>query len=97
MAKKAKEILFVNICEAKPNKFFTEEQRRMVRFLRYNKKIECVECHKKKKTMWTMLCQFKCGNMKEKSFSLRMGESHQPLTPVCDEHPLVPDWPNNET
>jgi len=95
MAKKKKQkLLCVTICEAKPNKLFTEEQRRSIRFLRYNEKIECAECGKKRKTMWTMLCQFKAVNFE--TDTLTEGQSHLPLTPVCDEHPLHPDWPKSE-
>lgn len=95
MAKKAKVILEVSICEAKPNKLFTEEERAWVRFLIYNQRIPCVECGRKVKKMWTMLCQFTCLNM-DKLVAHEGKKSHPPLTPVCDEHPLAPDFPKDE-
>lgn len=95
MAKKKKTILAVEIREAKPNKLFSEDQRAAVRFLLYNQKIACAECGRKVKIMWTMLCQFRCMNMD--SHVAKDGEkSHPPLRPVCGEHPLKPDFPEDE-
>jgi len=85
-AKKEKTLLWVSICEARPNKLFSEEQRQSVRFLIYNKRQPCAECGRKVKRMWTMLCQFRATNM--------IGDNgkqlYPPLTPVCGEHPLSP-------
>lgn len=68
---------------------FTEGQRQTVRFLRYNRKIECKACGKKSKLMWTMLCEFTAGDMKTSSIELKMfPQTFEPLTPVCDDHPL---------
>lgn len=97
MAKKKnkKQILCVQILEAKPNKLFTEEQRQSIRFLRYNQTVKCAECGKKRKVMWTMLYQFRCANME--SLVCTKGKiSHLPLTPVCSGHPLAPDWPDEK-
>jgi hypothetical protein len=94
--RKEPSILYVEIREAKPNKMFSEQQRAMVRFLLYNKPVVCAECGKKAKVMWTMLCQFKAGDMKRSFVVLQMGASRAPLTPVCDEHPLSPDWPEEK-
>ena len=91
MAKsKKQELLWVDVCEAKPNKLFTEEQRQTVRFLRYSRTVPCAECGKKRKVMWTMLCQFIATSMGQ--FALHeSGKSHAPLTPVCGDHPIGPD------
>ena len=91
MAKKEKKILAVSIREAKENKLFSENQREAVRFLVYNQTIACVECGRKVKIMWTMLCQFRCMNM-DSHIAVDGEKSHPPLTPVCDEHPLKPDF-----
>ncbi|MCJ7482613.1 MAG: hypothetical protein MUO31_06580 [Thermodesulfovibrionales bacterium] len=80
--------LCVDIREAKPNKLFTEEQRELVRFLVYNKKVHCRRCNRKVKIMWTMLCEFYAMNMGQ--HSMDKGEKYMPLTPVCSEHPLKP-------
>ncbi len=80
--------LCIDIREAKPNKLFTEEQRRWLRFLVYNKKIKCARCNRKVKVMWTMLCEFYAMEMGIHSMS--QGEKLGPLTPVCEEHPLKP-------
>lgn len=86
------QILHLQICEAKPNKLFTEEQRQMCLFLRYNKAVECRRCGKKRKLMWTMLCQFKAHEMGD--FSLDDGGmSFEPLDAVCSNHPIGPDFP----
>lgn len=88
--KKDKEILCVQICCAKPNKLFSEEQTASLRFLRYNKPVACAECGKKKRTLWTLLCQFRAADFG--IVTLVSGDkSHLPLTPVCQDHPLEPD------
>jgi hypothetical protein len=90
------QVLFVEILEAKPNKMFTEQQRQQVRFLRYNHAQVCPACGKKRRILWTMLCQFKAGNMDGSSFVLQFyPQSFSPLTGVCGDHPLSPDWPKN--
>jgi len=88
MAKK--QILQVRICEAKPNKMFTELQTSLIRFLIYNQAIKCARCGKKKKRMWTMLCQFRAQNFGNLLLD-DGGMSFAPLTPVCDDHPVGPD------
>ncbi len=77
--------------EAKPNKMFTEEMRRLVRFLRYSQVVECAECGKRSKSHWTMLASFKAMDMKGSFGVLRSatGKVHMPLTPVCGIHPLA--------
>jgi hypothetical protein len=97
MAKKTKpkkpEILCVDIREAKPNKMFSEAMTRMLRFLIYNQAIPCAACGKKKKAMWTMRCQFTAGDSEHSLFVLKKyPQSFAPLTPVCDDHPIGPDW-----
>jgi hypothetical protein len=90
---KNQDILFVSLRDAKPNKLFTEEHRQSIPilFLVYNKTIPCAECGKKKKVMWTMLCQFKSPS-RGASVVKESGKSHLPLTPVCQEHLLAPDF-----
>jgi hypothetical protein len=50
----------------------------------------------RRRVMWTMLCQFKAGDMEKSMFVLKMGKSHPPLTPVCGDHPLAPHFPNEK-
>jgi len=91
---KSPRILCVQICEAKPNKLFSEQQRESIRFLRYNQHVPCAACGKKVRIHWTMLCQFKAGDMNRNHFELQLyPQSFAPLTPVCGDHPLAPDWP----
>lgn len=91
---KAPDILMVQILEAKPNKMFTEDQRRRIRFLRYNQSIPCAACGRKSKLHWTALYQFKAGDMDSSFLVLKMhAKSFPPLTPVCGKHPLAPDFP----
>ena len=93
MKAKKQEILYVQICEAKPNRMFTKKQTDSIRFLRYNQPVVCAECGKKKKTLWTMLAQFLAKTMEGNGLS--GGEkSHTPLTPVCPDHLLEPDFKN---
>jgi len=90
--------LCVDIREAAPNKMWSDEERSWIRFLVYSEPVRCAECHKKKKVMWTMLCQFKACTFPEKAFVMvPPAHSHMPLTPVCDEHPLAIAWPEEET
>ena len=94
---KKREILFVQILEAKPNPMFTEEQRAAVRFLRFNQTVPCAECGKKRKVMWTMLCEFYAHTLSTPLPVLpKPAKKHAPLTPVCDDHPLGPAWPEDE-
>jgi hypothetical protein len=97
--KKASEILWVSIREAKPNPMFTEQMRQSVRFLCYSKFLPCAACGKKVKVHWTMLCEFKVGNMEASQFVLQWyPQTFPPLTPTCGDHPLKPAWPeSNET
>ena len=86
-------LLQVEILEARPNKMFTEWQRATVRFLRYSKPIRCAECGKRTKHHWTSLFAFQALDASGASFTLksRSGKLHQPLTPVCRNHPMSPD------
>jgi hypothetical protein len=91
------EILWVQILEAKPNKMFTKEITDMLRFLRFNHAVPCAACGKKKRTLWTMLSQFKAVDFENSQFVAKeFPQSFAPLTPVCDDHPLHPDWPKDE-
>jgi hypothetical protein len=94
---KKREILVVQILEAKPNPMFTEEARVAVRFLRFNQAVPCAECGKRRKVMWTMLCEFYAHSLSAPGLPvLGKGKKHAPLTPVCGDHPLGPAWPEDE-
>lgn len=84
-------LLCVDILEAKPNPLFTEAQRAAVRFLRYSQRVPCAECGKKLWIHWTMLCQFRVQDMGAFAV-LPSSKSHPPLTPVCRDHIMAPDW-----
>jgi len=88
--KNASEILFVQVLEARPNKLFTEEQRAAVRFLRFNRAVLCTECGKRRKAMWTMLCEFRAYDMD--AGGLIPKKVHKPLDAVCEDHPVAPAW-----
>ncbi len=81
--------LYVQILEAKPNKMFSEDQRALVRFLRYNKSVPCAECGRRKRIHWTMLCSFQAYTMAA-IVPKKSGKVHLPLTPVC-QHLLAPE------
>lgn len=90
-------ILVVEILEAKPNKMFTEEQRAAVRFLRFNHAVSCLECGKRRRVMWTMLCEFYAYDFDAHPFTLVTPEKkHPPLAAVCGDHPLAPAWPEEK-
>jgi hypothetical protein len=92
---KPKGLLWVQICEARPNKMFTEAQRQTVRFLRFNRHVPCVACGKQVRIPWTMLCEFKAGDMT--GFALQFyPQTFPPLTPVCSDHLLKPAWPEKK-
>ena len=80
--------LFVGLYEARPNKLFTEDERAMVRFLRYNQPVACSECGRRSKTHWTVLYSFEAHSM---GFLVpkRSGKVHRPLDPVCRGHILA--------
>lgn len=89
---KPPEILHVQILEAKPNKLFTEEQRAGIRFLRYNQTVICAECGKRRKIMWSMLCEFHAHSMG--TFTVvESTKKHPPLAAVCGDHLLAPAFP----
>lgn len=94
MKKRAK-ILAVEIREARPNPLFTEEQRASVRFLRFNQTVECAECGKRRKVMWTMLCEFYAHRMGQRAV-IESTKKHRPLSEVCAEHLLAPAWPEDD-
>lgn len=82
-------LLVVEIMEAKPNKMYAEEERQTIRFLRHNHSVECASCKKKRRVMWTMLCEFEVPE--EYAFRLQpSGIVLAPLTPVCQDHVLMP-------
>jgi hypothetical protein len=96
-SKNVSEILYVQILEAKPNKMFTEEQRAAVRFLRFNRAVPCTECGKRRKVMWTMLCEFRAYDFNAPGLVLpKPKKVHKPMDEVCGDHPLAPAWPEEE-
>lgn len=95
------ELLCVRIGEAKPNPMFSEEQRAWIRFLTFNRCVVCQACGKKKRGMWTMLCEFRASDMGANVFVLQnFPKIFAPLTPVCSIHPIAPAFaevPEQET
>ena len=88
-------ILAVEILEARPNPMFTEEQRAAVRFLRFNRKVRCVECGKRGTLIWTMLCEFRAYDFNAPGIVMpEPKKKYAPLTAVCGDHPLAPAWPD---
>ena len=84
------QILQVQILEAKPNKLFSEAQRAAVRFLRFNRSVPCTECGKRRRVMWTMLCEFYAYDFNTPGFTLvKPDKKHPPLDAVCGAHPLA--------
>ena len=83
------EPLVVGLYGARPNRMFTEDQRQMVRFLRYNQLVACCECGRRSKTHWTVLYSFEAQSL---GFLVpkRSGKVHRPLDPVCRIHILAP-------
>ena len=89
------EILHVEILEAKPNQMFAEAQRQAIRFLRFNRSVPCTECGKRRRVMWTMLCEFYAYDFNTPGFTLvKPDKKHPPLDAVCGAHPLAPAWPS---
>jgi hypothetical protein len=88
-------LLSVDLIEAKPNKLFSEDQRALVRFLRYYEmgkpvKVACAHCGKKKSILWTQLCSFRIAE--PAMFTFKKSEKlHPPLTPVCQTHTMAPE------
>ncbi len=79
----------VQIFEARANRLYTEEQRAIVRFLRYSRAVPCAECGRKSKTHWTLLISFRAKTMAA-IIPKDSGKVHMPLTPVCRNHLLGP-------
>lgn len=88
---------------AKPNKMFTEYQRRVTWFLHFTKPVKCAYCGRMGKHHWTQLKFFRIAEGFEmklpngkvvacQSFSLKPGmELFPPITPVCSKHILQPE------
>lgn len=91
------DLLFVQIREPKQNPMFTEFQHQVTRFLIYNRPVACAACGKKKRTHWTQLCEFQAMDMSAGQFVLkRYPPTFAPLTPVCTDHPISPDYDKAE-
>jgi hypothetical protein len=89
-------LLQVQILEARPNRMFTEEQRRAIRFLRFNRTVVCTECGKRRKVMWTMLCEFYAHSMGLEFGLMKSMKIHKPMDEVCGDHLLAPAWPEEK-
>lgn len=84
-------VLTVQLFEAKPNAMFTEAQRQLVCFLRYNLAVPCAECGTRSKYHWTMRVSFTAHTLPPSAFTVQTsGTVHLPLAPVCRAHPLAP-------
>ena len=78
------------IFEAKPNAMFSEEMRRLVAFLRFEKSVNCEHCARKSKHMWTMRCAFTISDLED--FVMVKSETvFIAGTPVCRKHCLFPE------
>lgn len=85
-------VLMLWLCEAKPNKMFSEEQRAAIRFLRYSAAVPCAECGRRKRTLWTALYSFKALNMGT-LVPIESDKIHLPMTGVCQSHILkASEW-----
>lgn len=81
----------VELLEAKPNPMFSEEQRALVRFLRFHfTKGTCAHCGKKRKTLWTMLSPFRVADLGP-IVAVKSENVYPALTPVCTGHLMAPD------
>ena len=74
--------------QPKPNPQWPDELTKLIRFAVHKQKIQCAVCEKRKKVMWTMLCPFTASTIT--GFSLQPSEVLEPLTLVCDDHPIAP-------
>jgi hypothetical protein len=78
--------------QAKPNKSWPEEMRALIRFYvaaKGEKRAPCAVCGRRKRgAYWTMLCPFESFTMA--SFTVNKCGTHEPLTLVCDDHPIAP-------
>jgi hypothetical protein len=92
--RKEADITTVEIIEAKSNKMFSEEQRAMVRFLRFNRSVPCAECGKRSRVKWTMLCTFKVHEFGGQLVLRESQKVHTPLAAVCGAHPIAPYFDN---
>jgi len=77
---------------AKPNPMFPPELTALLRFVRFPKHFPCALCGAKKRTHWTMLCEFIAHNPGPNTFSLSAatGTAFPALTPVCSDHFMQP-------
>jgi len=88
-------LLSVELLEARPNPLFSDDQRALVRFMRYHElgkplKVACAHCGKRKTILWTQLCSFRIAE--PFAMILKKGETvYPPLTPVCQTHIMAPE------
>jgi hypothetical protein len=82
--------LEVQILDAKPNKMFPDWMTERVKFLRFTEAVQCAECGKRSKHLWTFLAAFQ-GHTMASLVPIKSGKVHPPLTPVCRSHMLAPE------
>lgn len=84
-------IVQVQVLEARSNPLYTDEQRALVRFLRYTAPVPCAECGTRSRHHWTMRVSFTAARLTPGTMTLvESGTVHLPLAPVCRAHPLAP-------
>jgi hypothetical protein len=81
----------VSVGEPAQNKLFDEVQHAITRFLTFIKPVKCAHCGKMKKKHWTQLVFFRVAE--PTGFTLEPSAAqYPPLTPVCTDHILKPDF-----
>ena len=78
-------------CRMKPNEAWPPEITYLIRgYLRARgeKLPPCPACGKKTRKRWTMLCPFRAFTLGQ--FVVEPAGTFEPLTLVCDEHPINP-------
>lgn len=81
----------VSVLAPKENKMFSQVQHAITRFLKFIKPVKCAHCGKMKKNHWTQLVFFRV--MDSSRFTLVASDALlPPLTPVCTDHILKPEF-----
>lgn len=81
----------VSVGETKENPMFDEAMHAVTRFLTFIKPVKCAHCGKARKKHWTQLVFFRV--MEPLQFTLKESEvQFAPLTPVCTDHILKPEF-----
>lgn len=99
-----KKLLCVEISETPTDRNVSEGERVAVRFLHYNQPVKCALCGASRTKLKTMLCAFLAidtesgkpggrGDGVGEAYSPKKeGTKFPPLTAVCEDHQLSPDW-----